>query len=352
MNIKKLVLILLLLGCITNLQAQYYNPAFGLNGAPLKTALHNIINGHSAMPWPLWSYFNSTDMKPNGQVWDIYSDVPGGTPPYVFQFVTNQCGTYSQESDCFNHEHSFPSTFFNDMPPMRTDLHHVFPTDGYVNNKRSNYPYGKVTGSVNYTAQNGGKLGFSNTYTGYTDKVFEPIDSFKGDVARAYFYMSTRYENEDASFTNWTMAVGALLTQDAVTLLMDWHHKDPVSQKEVDRNQAIYTIQGNRNPFIDYPIFADCIWGTADCSALSTGNLEKQMQVQVYPNPASDMIQLVLPSTQIKILQISIYNIWGQCMYRADQYTTGINISLWPPAMYNMVIQSNLGSMSHSFIKS
>lgn len=288
----------------------YYATALGLNGSTLKTSLHNIIKNHIAQPWPLWNYFPASDSKPNGEVWDIYSDNPGGSVPYSYSFGTDQCGTYSSEGDCFNHEHTWPSTYFNDASPMRTDLHHVLPTDGYVNNKRSNWPFGEVN-STTWNGQNGSKLGNTNSYTGYTDKAFEPIDSFKGDLARVYFYMSTRYEGEDAGWKNWQMANGASLTNDAINLLLQWHHNDPVSQKEKNRNDAIYAIQGNRNPFIDYPIFADCIWGSTDCTPLNLIERNVLTKITISPNPAKDIIELALPKN-ILLKKLEIFNMQGQ----------------------------------------
>ncbi len=287
---KSLLLILLFTSTKINAQQTvYYQNALGKNGVALQDELHNIIKNHNYQIWPLWSHFYNTDEKSPNQVWDIYSDIPGGTPPYTFQFGADECGTYNQESDCYNHEHVWPKTYFGgDVYPMRSDLHHLLPTDGWVNNKHSNLPFGKVS-NTSWTSQNGSKLGSSSSYSGWGNDVFEPIDSFKGDIARIYFYMATRYKTEDAGWQNWPMANQSQLTSDAIALLLNWHQLDPVSQKEIDRNDAVFGIQNNRNPFVDYPIFADCIWGTADCKPLSNPILEKQKLV-FYPNPANDFL--------------------------------------------------------------
>lgn len=329
--------------------AQYYTGALGLNGMALRSSLHNIIKNHNAQNWPLWSHFASTDVKNGNTVWDIYSDIPGGTPPYVFTLVTNQCGTYTGEGQCYNHEHTWPSTFFNDGLPMKSDLHHVYPTDGWVNNKRSNNPYGEVGNTVSYTSDNGSKLGKGNTYLGYTDNLFEPIDSFKGDVARAYFYMSTRYYGEDAGWTNWTMANGANLTQDAIDLLLQWHHLDPVSTKEINRNDAVYAIQNNRNPFVDYPIFADCIWGTSDCTSLKTKDWLAGIQVKVYPNPCHDVIDIDLPVT-LDIRQIDVYNTFGQHIETINGGKR-INTGAYALGCYTAIIKTEKGNLRTSFLR-
>ncbi|MBL8001414.1 MAG: endonuclease [Flavobacteriales bacterium] len=237
----------------------YYDPAAGLYGQPLKVALYNIINDHTVYQYSqLWNYFPSTDDRPDGKVWDIYSDIPGGTAPYSFTFTVDQCGTYSNEGDCYNREHSFPQNWFNSAAPMSSDLFHIYPTDGYVNNRRGDLPYGRV-GSATWTSQNGTKVGPSN-WTGYSNTVCEPIDAFKGDIARTYFYMMTRYMPQVPGWTSDMIAAGDLNIW-ATNLLLQWHANDPVSTKEVDRNNAIFAIQGNRNPFIDHPEWVVSIWG-------------------------------------------------------------------------------------------
>lgn len=242
----------------------YYSNANGKTGSELKTALFNIIKNHTSISYDqLWTAFKSTDKKPNGKVWDMYSDNPGGTPPYEFTFVTDQCGNYSVEGDCYNREHSFPDSWFNGAAPMHTDLFHLYPTDGKVNWQRSNYPYGEVSNPT-WTSLNGSKLGPSS-YPGYTGVVFEPIDDYKGDFARSYFYMVTRYEDKVASWSTDMLngtAYPAFSTW-AKNMLLEWSAQDPVSQKEIDRNNVVYNqYQHNRNPFIDHPEYAQLIWGS------------------------------------------------------------------------------------------
>ncbi len=252
---------------IAQIPANYYNTATGLSGTPLRAALHDIIDGHSAKSYSsLLSYYQTTDKKPNNTVWDMYSDVPNGTPPYTFTFSQN-CGNYSVEGDCWNREHSWPQSWFNSSSPMVSDLFHVYPTDGKVNGWRSNYPYGEVS-SPTITTLNGGKLG-PCTFPGYTGTVFEPINEYKGDFARTYFYMSTRYYTEDSGWQTNDMITGANLKPWAIELLKKWHQQDPVSAKEIARNNAVYGIQGNRNPFIDHPEYVCMVWaGGTYCSII------------------------------------------------------------------------------------
>jgi len=281
----------------------YYNTATGLTGAPLKTALYNIIKGHTERTYAnLWTDFQLTDKKANGKVWDMYSDIPGGIPPYEYTFVSNQCGNYSSEGDCYNREHSFPKSWFNDGTPMYTDLFHIVPTDGKVNGERSNDPFGKVN-SPSWTSQNGSKVG-PNVYPGYTGTVFEPIDSFKGDFARNYFYMVTRYEN---LISGWVTDMLDNSTYPAFTvwaknMLIEWNNLDPVSTKEINRNNAVYGIQHNRNPYIDHPEYVSLVWGGGSiilvnaitvqalggATSITTQGGSLQMAATVLPSNASN----------------------------------------------------------------
>ena len=237
----------------------YYNNATGKTGDELKVALHNIITGHTTINYSnIWNAFWSTDNKGNNVVWDMYSD----GAEYSYSYVSNdQCGEYVQEGDCYNREHSWPQSWFsgNDQAVPSRDLHHVFPTDGFVNAQRGNYPFGEVN-TASWTSQNGSKLGTCKSSLGYSGTVFEPIDEYKGDFARALMYMSVRYYGEDDDWGTSGMTNKSEILPWAMTMLLRWNDEDPVSQKEIDRNNAVYGIQGNRNPFIDRPEYARMIW--------------------------------------------------------------------------------------------
>ena len=230
----------------------YYNNANGKTGDELKEALHNIIKGHHVVSYNgLLNAFAYTDCKPNGKIWDIYSNIE-------YSLTTGLCGEYEHEGDCWNREHTWPQSWFNESTTPRSDLFHVYPTDGYVNGQRSNYPYGEVNNPT-YTSGNGSKLGPCVT-SGYSGKVFEPVDEYKGDIARTYFYMSVRYYGEDSDWGTSGMTNKSEIKDWAMTMLLRWSDEDPVSQKEIDRNNAVYGYQSNRNPFIDHPEYARMIW--------------------------------------------------------------------------------------------
>jgi endonuclease I len=252
----------------------YYADAEGSTGYALKTALHNIIKNHTAQGYSaIWGFYNVYELdnyyENDGSILDIYSEKPSAADSYVYAASSNQCGSYNSEADCYNREHSFPRSWFGGaIEPMNSDIHHIFASDGFVNSKRSSYPYGEV-GSASFVSTNGSQLGSAAAGTGYSGVVFEPIDEFKGDVARAYFYMATRYQDQLASWQNNSSEANAALNGSTTQVfenwllqrLKQWHQQDPVSQKERDRNDAAYQYQGNRNPFIDHPQFVTEIWG-------------------------------------------------------------------------------------------
>ena len=321
----------------------YYNAASGLHGEPLQQALHNIIDNHTSVSYSsLWNYFEQTDKKSNGKVWDMYSDIPGGTPPYQYTFGSDQCGNYSAEGDCYNREHSFPKSWFGgEVAPMNSDLFHLCPTDGYVNGKRGNYAFGEV-GNASWTSMNGSKLG-SCVAPGFSGTVFEPIDGYKGDFARNYFYMATRYYGEDNNWPGSDMTNGAEPKPWALNMLYLWHQQDPVSQKEIDRNNAVYQIQDNRNPFIDHPEYVGTLWFY---SGVGIDDVADRTDFRVYPNPMKDWVNINI-SGQIntETMVISISDEAGRLVYSSEKNggkQLKLDVSGFPLGFYFLTI--NTGS--------
>ncbi|NNE43490.1 MAG: T9SS type A sorting domain-containing protein [Gemmatimonadetes bacterium] len=291
--------------------AGYYDPAEGLTGVALQSALHDIIDMHTVIPYSsTWTSFMTTDDKPNGKVWDMYSDIPGGTPPYEYTFGVDQGGVGGMEGTGYNREHSWPQSWFGgSVSPMDSDLFLLYPTDNYVNGQRGSFPFGEVL-TPSWTSLNGSELG-SNTYPGYVGTVFEPIDAYKGDFARTYFYMSTRYYQEDAGWPGSPMATGSQMLPWAVAMMLDWHAADPVSQKEINRNGTVFEMQFNRNPFIDRPEFVDLIWSPA----LSTGPVVAPLAFELLPNApnpfaSATRISFALPSAAHA--RLSVYDAAGR----------------------------------------
>ncbi len=247
--------------------ANYYDATAGKTGYELKTTLKDIItNGHTDQGYDnLYNLYQNSDTdnyyENDGTVLDMYSEMPSGNDSYEYAHNTDKCGTYNGEGDCYNREHILPQSVFNSAAPMKNDGHFVVPADGYVNNRRSNYPFGTVN-NPDWISSNGSKVG-PNTFPGYTGTVFEPIDEFKGDIARMLFYIATRYEDQIAGWNDTPMlnhTSDQVFSDWFLNLLLQWHQNDPVSQREIDRNNAVYNYQGNRNPFIDHPEWVDSIW--------------------------------------------------------------------------------------------
>lgn len=253
-----------------NESGTYYAAADGKKGAALKTSLCGVIYDRNeggdlnTAYKALWTHFKTTDAKPNGKVWDMYSNKREMT------FGTDQdTGSGSQEGQYYNREHSMPNSWFGGkVMPMYTDLFHMYPTDKVVNNKRGNNPFGETANPSWKSANDFSKLGPCSV-EGYSGVVFEPNDEYKGDFARTYFYMVTCYEEK---LPNWyTSYAESQPTLDGNTypglsdwqlkMLMKWAKNDPVSEKETNRNNAVFGIQNNRNPFIDYPGLEEYIWG-------------------------------------------------------------------------------------------
>jgi len=240
----------------------YYSIASGKSGAELKTALYHIIREPNVVTYSqLWKAFETTDASRDNKVWDMYSDDPEDGAIYHYDFRNNRCGSSRAEGDCFNREHSLPRSWFKGTRSLESDLFHLYPTDGYVNNRRSNLPFGEA-GITYWESSNGSKVG-QNSFGNYTKTIFEPIDEYKGDFARTYFYVVTAYEDKVAQWRSDQVGGSSYpgFSDWSLLLLLKWHREDPVSLKEVRRNEEVYKIQDNRNPYIDYPNLAELIWG-------------------------------------------------------------------------------------------
>lgn len=231
----------------------YYNAIDGKSEAALKTAVYNVISPHTLISSynNLPQYFQVTDVYPqSSRWWDMYSNIPFYAPSFRG----------------LNREHSFPKSWWGGSTetPAYIDLNHLYPSEAAANMAKSNYPLGTVDRTKRIDFENGvTTVGFAVAgQGGGASLVFEPADEYKGDFARTYFYMVTCYQdlhwkylfmvdnNTYPTLNNWSR-----------NLLLKWNEQDPVSQKEIDRNEAVYSFQNNRNPFIDFPELAEYIWG-------------------------------------------------------------------------------------------
>ena len=284
----------------------YYSAADNKKGSALLSALHGCIDGHTTLSYSsLEDYYDDTDLTADGYIWDMYS---------TCKFTINDDGGSQKKiCDVWNKEHSIPQSWFGESSPMKSDLFHVYPTDARVNNYRSNMPYGE-TSNRSYIDGNSKALGYIGTsnFSGYSGKVFEPVDQYKGDFARTYFYMVARYldknfnksENGKVVFTYSSNTTG--LTIYAINLFLKWHRQDPVSQKEIDRNNAVYKHQKNRNPFIDYPYLAEYIWGEKKDETMVLNDLMSSSDSDFIPGESDGSREDVVRTPELSVSTTSV----------------------------------------------
>lgn len=329
---------LLALICTTNTYADapagYYSSLNGKSDAELKTAIYNLIHNftlissYSALP----SYFEKTDVYPEShRWWDMYSDIPFYAPSFRG----------------LNREHSFPKSWWGGSTSVSAyvDLNHLYPSEMKANTAKSNYPLGEVDMS---------KASFDNGICyvgpglrgqgGGASKVFEPNDEYKGDFARTYFYMVTCYQNLSWKYTYMLeQNTYPTLSPWAVTLLMKWHREDPVSQKEIDRNEVVYGIQGNRNPFIDMPELAEYIWGSKKGDKFTPGG--------VIVDPVSDP-ELIAPTKNMELQfgQVAIGNEYTKELYVKTKNVKSTDVTIYSGnnAMFVSSYSKIEGSKSNS----
>lgn len=351
----------LLLSAFTFGQAPtgYYDSATG-SGFTLKSQLETIIddvNDNNGQVYhdngvtysQLWTLYQTSDVRPDGKVWEMYSNCN-------FTFGTDQDnGTGgSNECDKYNREHSFPRSWFGDDQghPIFADAFHVIPSDKKVNGIRGNLAFGEVA-NANYTTLNNSKRGTSSI-VGPTGNVFEPANEFKGDIARGLFYVAVRYQDDIGSWeTNDTdgdsMLDGSsdkVFEQWALVMLYNWHINDPVSQKEIDRNNAIFGHQDNRNPFIDNPQYVQDIWQ----DVLSVNQPEYVQSVTLYPNPVSTNTFYLSTTSN---LDIKIYDVLGKLVleHKVTPNDSNVDISRLNSGIYIVNIISGNQSTTKKLIR-
>ena len=248
----------------------YYQSANGKKGSELKTALFNIIKNPGVVSYSgLGEKYKLTDKRADGYLRDWYSNITNYT-------WTGSNGN-SSEGAGWNKEHTVPQSWFNENSPMKSDIVHVVPTDCWVNNMRSSYPLAEVATIKKYSANYYSILGTCKT-EGYNGTVFEPNDEIKGDIARIYFYMATCYQDK---VSNWTKGESQKVFGNSpypglrdwvLAMMMRWSKQDPIDEVETARNNAVQEVQGNRNPFVDYPGLEDYIWGSLKDKSFSYDN--------------------------------------------------------------------------------
>lgn len=334
---KKILLPVILISSYISAQAPagYYNGTAGLTGYALKSKIHDIIS-EKMINWhydDLPNLYNQTDLDKYYDhdasnttiLLDIYSEIPAG--PDAYEYVSSQLGGGSAEGSGYNREHMMPQSTFTTIwyeadkkktvsdYPMFSDLNFIIPVDARINQLRSNYPYGLGNNVNHYNFTNGSRI--SNAAIPnypYKGRTYEPLDEFKGDIARSLLYFAVRYESKLSSFnTAYTTSANITPQTDQcpldgtderafdlpyIEMLKQWNASDPVSQREIDRNNTIYAIQNNRNPFIDHPEWVNMIWSetpdtiapTAPGSLISTQQNAYFINLNWVASPETDVL--------------------------------------------------------------
>lgn len=302
----------------------YYDKCEGKTGQALLTALYQTVSSHTTVSYDgLLELYKTSDIDENGKIWDMYSTKRWN--------ADERCGNYSKVGDCYNREHSMPKSWFKNASPMYSDAFHLYPTDGKVNGQRGNYPFGECSGGTTL-ASNGsvkalGKLGTS-TFSGYSGTVFEPDDMYKGDFARSYFYMAACYNDRISGWSSDMLAGNSYpaFTTWATNLLLKWTRQDQVSQKELDRQEAVYAKQKNRNPFIDHPELAEYIWGDKVGQAWYSTTAAETADI-VYPQQNVDIDLGYVAVGQTRTYNVPVKTKGVEGSVYISIYGTGLSVS-------------------------
>lgn len=344
----------------------------------LKTSLFNLISNDSHLDYGIIdnSYYR-TDAKlsENGSGRNVLverycSENPVGMD-FCFFNPDSICSGGSSFCQCYNKEHVIPKAWFNGSNSFSlkeyTDMHYVWPSDSKVNGAKSDFPIGYVK-VASVTSLNGTKIGTSDaTKNGYNNSnIFEPIDSFKGDFARAYLYFVTRYQDSITAFRRNNIANSVFsatsytgLEPWILQLCVKWHKQDPPSAFEKKRNDSVFAIQGNRNPFIDFPEWVEKVFGpNGSGSCLTTAiRTNKTVDFTIYPNPTNSVIniQFANSSSIDKNATIEVIDLVGKIILQQNVFfnneTKSLDVSNLSKGIYMISIRSEGQNNVTSFIK-
>ncbi len=380
----------------------YYNGIdSNLSCSNFKTALTNLISIDAHLPYgKVDESYNRTDLKPaeaplTGMVIvDRYcSDIPNAFDSCNYRYndsitpgVHSFCffgGTPANYCGCYAKEHTFPSSWFNGDQYIRSDMHFVWPADGKTNSLKSNFPLGYVRDVPSSVSYNGTKIGRSNAalnygYFGARDTldnninktynfVFEPIDEFKGDFARAYLYVATRYGNQISSWKNNDSIAYDVISNTSYTglepwilkLCVKWHKQDPPSSFERKRNDSVQAIQGNRNPYIDFPGWVEKVFGVdgnaTACVNTAISNF-KTINFSLYPNPVNgDALYINFERIISAPFQVDIVDMLGNIVqsqnYKSPSTSLLLDVNDLPKGIYLISILYNQERNTLRFIK-
>ncbi|MEE2758039.1 MAG: endonuclease [Myxococcota bacterium] len=230
----------------------YYASAIGLDGHQLRVAVHEIIVNQEVFPY-------------SSERFDVHDAInfldETSTAPDRVQLIYSDATAAKDDWPGYNREHVWPvSLGAAHSTPAYTDLHHIFACDANVNSARSNKPFDECTGDCNSHRESPDSF--------FSARAWEPPDHQKGDVARALFYMDVRYEGDfadepDLRLVEWGVEAGCNC-MGRLSRLRQWHELDPVDDRERLRNERVFELQGNRNPFVDHPEWVAAIFDADD----------------------------------------------------------------------------------------
>ncbi|PJA74224.1 hypothetical protein CO151_10465 [bacterium CG_4_9_14_3_um_filter_65_15] len=294
--------------------AGYYDTVDLASTATCRVTLHAVIDHHTVYPYTssstdTWNILESADEDPlvSANILDVYKNhsyvkIGGGVGPY-------------------NREHSWPKSygFSSESWVPYTDCHHLMLCDSSYNSSRGNKPFDDcLSGCTSRPA---------DTYNGESGTNLYDTDSWevwqgrKGDVARAMFYMDVRYEGDASSEPDLVLTDNQALIQvtdggvaymGLTPALLEWHLDDPVDAREMLRNDVVYSYQGNRNPFVDHPEWADYLFGSGVISGVGDAPPAMVAIDRIAPNPFN-------PSTTVEYsvrnpghVVVRIYDLTGK----------------------------------------
>ncbi|MGM9825683.1 MAG: endonuclease I family protein [Paludibacteraceae bacterium] len=293
----------------------YYDAIDGKQDSVLKSTLGQIIRPHTAIPYgsgaeSTWGVFYYSDQDEEGYCMDMYCD--------SWKKFTSVGAVVS---GC-NIEHSFAKSWWGGTKnDAYKDCYHLNPSNSTANSSRSNYPLGVPTKDLKDQSVTGSLKVGRATYEGETFYVFEPKDEYKGDFARAYFYMVTCYgdeltwrlDNKDVG-SKYAMRNDSYLEfRDwEIEVLITWHRQDPVSEKETKRMDAVSDFQHNRNPYIDYPELAEYIWGNKKGTAVNLSELTGESTSLPASTADTPSVRKVIRNGQVLIERGNrLYTLFG-----------------------------------------
>jgi len=324
-----LVMVMATIICYADIPDGYYDSTEGLQGEELKTALYNIIKNHTDYPYTssgtdTWDILKEADRDPDDaeNVILIYT---GWSVNGAQEYNSGQ--GWSREH-VWAKSHGFP----NESQDAYRDAHHLRPCDISVNSSRGTKDF-----------DNGGEQHHEATECYYTSTSWEPRDAVKGDVARMMFYMATRYEGEnddpDLELVDYTGTETNTPFFGKLSTLMEWNEEDPVDDFERNRNEVVFSSQGNRNPFVDKPEFVNAIYNTEEEDTTTTNMIDITIaeNIKIYPNPVNQVLQVDAPDNY----STEIYSVIGELKLSTTEKQ--INVSHLETGIYFIVIKNENG---------